>query len=260
MSPAFRQAIAIFFGVLCHACFLVGVGTMIAMMYYGMSLSFGRIEAPWRWIANGALLVQFPLAHSLLLTGKGRRLLGRLAPAGLGSALSSTTYVAIASIQIFLLFALWSPTGIVWWQAQGALLIVMTALYACAWLLLGKAMWDAGLSLQAGYLGWLAVLRDRKPVYPAMPASGLFRLSRQPIYVAFALTLWTVPTWTPDQLVLALVLTLYCLVGPLFKEARFQRIHGDAFNLYRRHVPYWLPWPRPAGAPYPSAQEAKDGQ
>ena len=105
-------------------------------------------------------------------------------------------------------------------------------------------MADAGLSLQTGSLGWIALLRGIKPVYPKMPETGLFRLTRQPIYVAFALTLWTVPTWTPDQLVVALVLTAYCLIGPLFKEARFRRIHGASFEKYARSVPYWLPLPR----------------
>ena len=37
------------------------------------------------------------------------------------------------------------------------------------------------------------------------------RLIRQPIQVAFALTLWTPPVWTPDQLVLAVSFTAYCL-------------------------------------------------
>jgi len=260
MSPVLRQATAISYGVLCHLCFAVGVGTMIVMMYFGMSLSLGRLESPWRWIANGALLLQFPLMHSFLLTGKGRALLGRLAPAGLGSNLSTTTYVVIASLQLFALFALWSPTGIIWWQAQGGLLFVMTGLYAAAWLLLAKSMSDAGLSLQTGLLGWWAVLRNKKAVYPPMPESGLFRISRQPIYGAFTLTLWTVPTWTPDQLVLALALTLYCLVGPLLKEARFLRIYGSRFETYSQRVPYWLPWPRPAGGSHQSALESKDGQ
>jgi methanethiol S-methyltransferase len=260
MSSTLRQATAIFYGVLCHGCFLVGVATMIVMMYFGMSLSLGRLASPWSWIANAALLLQFPLAHSFLLTGRGRALLGRLAPAGLGGGLSTTTYVIIASLQIFALFALWSPTGIIWWQAQGALLYFMTGLYAAAWLLLGKSMADAGLSLQTGLLGWWAVLRNKKPVYPRMPETGLFRISRQPIYVSFTLTLWTVPTWTPDQLVLATTLTLYCLVGPLFKEARFLRIHGDMFEHYRRRVPYWLPWPRPSGGSSQSVLETKDGE
>lgn len=260
MSPALRHTTAILYGAVCHACFLAGVGTMIAMMYFGMSRSFGPLTPPWRWIANAALLIQFPLMHSFLVTARGRALLARLAPAGLGADLAPTTYVAIASIGVFALFALWSPTGVIWWQAEGPMLLLLTALYAAAWLLLGKAMADAGLALQTGLLGWWAVLRDKKPVYPPMPQTGLFRISRQPIYVAFTLTLWTVPTWTPDQLVLALVLTLYCLAGPLLKEARFHRIHGAAFDQYRRRVPYWLPWPRPAGKDYRPTLEGKDGE
>jgi protein-S-isoprenylcysteine O-methyltransferase Ste14 len=233
---------------------------MIVMMFFGMSLSLGTLGPPWRWVANGALLAQFPLMHSFLLTDRGRAVLGRLAPMNLGRGLSTTTYVTIASVQIFALFALWSPTGIIWWQAEGPSLVLMTALYALSWLLLMKSMSDAGLSLQAGYLGWWALLRNKKPVYPSLPTTGLFRLSRQPIYVTFTLTLWTVPTWTPDQLVLSTTLTLYCLVGPLFKEARFRRIYGREFDLYSERVPYWLPWPRPAGARPRSGMEVKDAE
>ena len=68
------------------------------------------------------------------------------------------------------------------------------------------------------------------PSYPGLPERGLFRLCRQPIYLAFACTLWTVPLWTPDQLLLAVVLTIYCLAGPLFKEARFASRFGQAFS------------------------------
>ena len=255
-----RQAIAILYGALCHALFAVGVGTMVVMMFYGMSQSFGTLEPPWRWIANGALLAQFPLMHSFLLTAKGRAALAKLAPMGTGAILSPTTYVTVASIQIFLLFGLWSPTGVIWWQAEGVGLGFMTCLYAIAWLLLGKSMSDAGLSLQSGLLGWWALLWNKRPVYPKMPETGLFRLSRQPIYVTFTLTLWTVPTWTPDQLIVAVTLTAYCLIGPLFKEARFRRIHGAAFDAYCKRVPYWLPWPRPARPGPSTAPETLDAK
>ena len=156
IRPPLRQAIAIFYGALCHLCFAVGVGTMVLMMFYGMSQSFGTLVPPWRWIANVALLAQFPVVHSFLLSAKGRAVLARLAPSGTGTVLSPTTYVTISSIQIIALFALWSPTGIIWWQAEGASLAAMTCLYAMAWLLLGKSMADAGLSLQIGLLGWWA--------------------------------------------------------------------------------------------------------
>lgn len=239
-----RRTVAFGYGLLCHLTFAAGVLTMMAAMFFGMSRSAGAVPAPWNWVVNVALLVQFPLGHSLLLTARGRTLLTRLAPGGTGSTLSTTTYVTIASAQVFAVFALWSPTGVIWWQARGAALVVMTAFYAAAWALLGKSMLDAGLSLQTGSLGWTALLRGRRPVYPPMPTTGLFRFTRQPIYVSFTLTLWTAPTWTPDQLALAAVLTGYCLGAPRLKEARFRKTYGAAFDQYAARVPYWLPIPR----------------
>ena len=218
---------------------------MMVMMIFGMSRSFGRLPSPGSYLADALLLVQFPVLHSLLLSTRGRRLLARLAPFGLGRRLSSTTYVLIASLQTLVLFALWTPTGPIWWQAKGGLFWVLCGLNAGAWLLLLKSIVDAGFALQTGALGWRAVARGTDPRYPAMPVTGLFRLCRQPIYVAFTLTLWTVPTWTQDQLALALVLSSYCLVGPLFKEARFARTFGTSFARYRAAVPYWVPTFKP---------------
>jgi protein-S-isoprenylcysteine O-methyltransferase Ste14 len=238
-----RTVIALSYGVICHVCFALGVGAMIGAMFFGMSRSLGTLRAPWSWIANAFLLIQFPLAHSALLTSRGRRVLARLVPRGAGATLATTTYVTVAALQLLALFALWSPSGTVWWRAHGAALAVLAGLYATSWVLLAKAMSDAGLALQLGSLGWTALLRGRRPVYPVMPQGGLFRLTRQPIYVTFALTLWTVPTWTPDQLVVAIALTAYCLLAPLLKEARFRRIYGAKFEEYAGNVPYWLPYP-----------------
>lgn len=161
---------------------------MMLAMLFGMSRSLGTVPAPWNWVANAALLAQFPLLHSALLTSRGRRLLGWLAPAGAGTTLAPTTYATIAGLQTLALFALWSPSGVVWWRAQGVALVVMLALYTTSWLLLGWSMHSAGLGLQTGSVGWTALLHGRSPRYPPMPRKGLFRLIRQPIYVTFALT------------------------------------------------------------------------
>jgi protein-S-isoprenylcysteine O-methyltransferase Ste14 len=244
-----RKSVALAYGGLCHGVFVAAVAVMIYEMFFGLSRSWGAFHALWRWIANGVLLLQFPIAHSFLLARPGKRVLRTLAPAGLGSDLATTSYVIVASVQVFLLFGLWSPGGGIWWQAHGALRLALTTLYAAGWLLLLKSMFDAGITLQTGSLGWWAVLRNRKPLFPPMPTGGLFRFCRQPIYVSFAITLWTVPTWTADQLALAVVLTAYCLGGPLLKEARFSRLFGGAFEAYRAAHPYWLPFPRKRRAP-----------
>lgn len=214
---------------------------MIYCMYSGMQSAWGALSFPWSFIANSLLLLQFPFIHSFLLSGRGRHFLRHLAPKNFAGNLSSTTYVIIVSLQALILFRLWSPSGIIWWHAQGSILVVLTLLYASAWLLLFKSMSDAGFALQTGMLGWRAVIQDKKPVYPSMPKNGMFRWCRQPIYFSFTLTLWTVPVWSPDQLVLAIVLTLYCLIGPILKERRFVRMYGKEFEDYQQNMPYWLP-------------------
>jgi protein-S-isoprenylcysteine O-methyltransferase Ste14 len=239
-SPARRIGLALLWGALCHGAFALGGGAMFVGLWFGMQLGQGTVPQPWAWAANAALLAQFPLAHSLLLTPRGQRLLARLAPAH-GRTLATTTYALIASLQLLALFVLWTPSGVVWWRAEGWALWAVTALYLAAWALLTKASFDAGPQVQSGLLGWWALLRGRRPVFPPMPVTGLFRLVRQPIYVSFALTLWTVPVWTPDQLAVALAYTAYCLLGPLHKERRFARLFGPAWAAYRARTPYWAP-------------------
>ena len=240
-----RILLALGFGAVCHGVFALAVAAMILAMWFGMSRSLGAVPQPWAWGVNLVLILQFCVGHSFFLTGPGRRLLVRAAPGEAGKTLSVTTYAIIASVQLFLLFGFWTPCGVVWFQAEPPWLYLFGAAYGAAWLLLAKASFDAGAEVQSGLLGWFSLLRNVRPKFPPMPQTGLFRVIRQPIYVSFALTLWTVPTWTPDQLMLATTLTAYCLLAPLHKERRFDRMFGDAWRAYRARTPYWLPLGRP---------------
>jgi protein-S-isoprenylcysteine O-methyltransferase Ste14 len=87
----------------------------------------------------------------------------------------------------------------------------------------------------------MSLLQKIAPNYPDMPKTGLFAIMRQPIYLSFALTLWTVPVWTPDQLILSTLLTIYCLLAPRLKEKRFQTRFGAEFEQYRTKTPYMVP-------------------
>jgi protein-S-isoprenylcysteine O-methyltransferase Ste14 len=236
-----RKLLALLFGLCTHALFAAAVSWMAGSLYCGMALGRGTLEGPWGLAADALLLAQFPLLHSLFLTSRGRSWLARLAPCGLGAELSTTLYAAVASLQVLAVFVLWTPSGRILWHPAGAARAVWTCAYALSWLLLGRAMFDAGLGLQTGSLGWLAVVRGRRPDYGCFPERGLFRHCRQPVYAAFALVTWTAPTWTPDRVALALVWTLYCALGPLLKERRYLGFYGDAFQRYRERVPYLVP-------------------
>ncbi|MEN0001106.1 MAG: isoprenylcysteine carboxylmethyltransferase family protein [Pseudomonadota bacterium] len=247
LPPGFgRIAWAFAYGLACHLLFALAVGAMIVAMFFGMSESFGRVPQPYAIAVNALLIAQFPLMHSMLLTKRGGKILRSLAPAFAASTLSTTTYAIVASVQLILLFAFWTPSGVIWWRAEGIAFYALCAAYTASWLLLIKASYDAGAEVQSGALGWMSLAQNKQPVFPDMPTRGLFRLIRQPIYVSFALTTWTVPVWTPDQLALALGLTAYCLLAPMLKEKRFSARYGDRFKTYKEAVPYALPrWRKP---------------
>jgi protein-S-isoprenylcysteine O-methyltransferase Ste14 len=242
--PRAELASALALGVAGHASFAAAVGAMVLGLHQGLSGGAGRLTGALAWAANAGLALSFPLLHSWLLTRGGGRALDRVSPRR-GRELRTTTYALSASLHVLAVFTLWSPVGRVLWRAQGAASVASNLAFAASWLLLGKAMRDAGLAVQTGWLGWSSVVRGRRLEYPPFATRGLFRFTRQPVYVAFAATLWTAPLLTTDALLLASVWTLYCLVGPLLKERRMLRREPARYGRYRQLVPYWLPRPAP---------------
>ncbi len=233
--------IALIYGAVCHGIFGLAGLAMLVSLFFGMSLGLGAVPWPWAFATNALLLLQFPLGHSFLLSDMGRPLLEKLAPKPHGKTLATTVYATIASVQLLLLFTLWTPSGIILWQAEGTALVAISMAYLTSWALLTKASFDAGPEVQSGALGWMSLARGKKVVFPDMPETGLFKYVRQPIYVSFALVLWAVPVWTPDQLVIATAYTAYCIFAPRLKERRFTKIYKDRFRTYQARVPYWIP-------------------
>ena len=87
----------------------------------------------------------------------------------------------------------------------------------------------------------MALWRGEPVRYGGMPTGGLFRRCRQPIYLGFALVLWTAPVWSPDWLALAVAWCCHCVIGPLLKFARWARRFGPKFVHYQSTVSYFLP-------------------
>lgn len=238
----FRRILAaLAMAVLCHTAFVLAVGSMAYALLTGLQNGRGSLTGGYAIAGNLLLVLQFPLVHSFLLSARGRPWLQRLSPVGSGRALSLSTYVLSGSLQLLLTFWAWTPSGMVWHEPHGVLGYGQYVLFAGAWLFLVKALSDAGLGVQSGAAGWWALLRDKPVEYGAMPTKGLFATCRQPIYLGFAMVLWTAPTWTADWFVLTAGWTAYCVLGPRLKEARWERMFGDQFRAYRDTVPYLMP-------------------
>lgn len=241
-SNSWRRVLAaVVMAVLCHSLFVLAVGSMAYCLATGLQVGRGPFTGWFGVAANLLLVLQFPLLHSALLSKRGRPWLQRLSPVGHGRTLAITTYVMLGSLQLLLTFWAWTPSGVVWHAPQGMSGGLQYGLFAAAWLFLVKALWDSGLGLQSGAIGWWALLRNRPVAFGDMPVRGLFAACRQPIYLGFALVLWTAPTWTPDWLLLVAGWSTYCVVGPRLKESRWEALFGARFRDYRSTVPYFLP-------------------
>ena len=236
-----QRYVALVYGLVTHGLFLASVVLMFWSLYNGLHTSVLRLQGGSAVALDLFLVLQFALGHTLLLSDKGRRFMARLAPLGLGRDLSTTIFAALASLQLLITFSFWSSSEVLWAAPSGWLKGVLSVLYGISWVLLAKSMRDAGLDLQLGSLGWRSVWKNERAVYQPFARTGLFRHSRQPIYLSFTLILWTAPVWTPDHLVIALLWTAYCLLAPLIKEKRYLRYYGAAFARYQQRVPYWFP-------------------
>lgn len=233
-----NKALAIVLGVLGHLLFLVAVSLMGYSLFWGLTrpiIDAGSMSG----LVDAVLLLSFPIGHSLLLSGRGRRFLAALLPAAIGKTMVTTTFAIAASLQVGLFFAFWTPVGGIWFEPYGILRYVFVVAYAFSWLALIVSIYEAGLGLQTGAIGWLSVVMSKRPSYPDLPCVGLHGKCRHPIYQSFLLILLTGPVWGPDHLLIASVWGAYCVVGPLLKEQRLRKVYGSKYESYAERVPYY---------------------
>lgn len=234
------RTLALLLGIVCHISFIIGIGCMAYMLYFGVTRSIYPFPYGGRAV-NLLLLIQFPVIHSFLLSRRGQRLLTSLFPKGYGKAFSITIYSTIASFQILVLFGCWKPDPEVWYAPSGVLLTIWTSAYVLSWILLACSILEAGPEVQTGYLGWSSIFFRRPLRFPPLATTGLHALIRHPIYLSFALVVLTGPFWGFDHLVLAGIILPYCIFGPILKEQRIRSRIGNEYNEYAKRTPYMAP-------------------
>jgi hypothetical protein len=204
MSRARRVTIAICWGALTHGLFVLAIAVLVNALYHGMRTGLGTLHGAKAWAVDALLVIQFPLLHSFLLTPRGPQL-ARAARAARTRPRPRPDHVAlIASAQTARdLRAVVAERHHVA-RSQRRLGVDPARSFVASWVFLSKALYDAGLGMQTGYAGWLSVVRNRPLAFGDFPTHGLFRRCRQPVYLGFALVLWTGPVHTLDGLLLAM--------------------------------------------------------
>lgn len=234
------------YGILGYLSFLAAIGYLIGFLAdVGVPKSVdggaGPLGPP---LAVDLLLVAlFGLQHSVMARPGFKRWLGRRLPA----PLERSTFVLASGLVLALLYWLWRPIPAILWEVGSpAARTAIWTVYALGWavaILSTFALshpWLFGLSQVAAWR------RGEETAPLDLRTPGLYRLVRHPMTAALILVFWATPRMTVGHLVLAVGMTVYCLIGTWLEERDLLRSLGERYRAYRRRVPGLLPWPRPS--------------
>jgi protein-S-isoprenylcysteine O-methyltransferase Ste14 len=212
--------------------------------------------APLWWCVDGALALQFGIAHSLLLLPRVRDELERFVPRPLYGCL----FTISTCLSLLLLILTWQPSGQLVYRLEGWADVTMRGAYCLSWVALLYALGLTGYGWQTGWTPFWAWLRGRQPPPRRFTVPGAYQFMRHPVYLAFLSQVWLTPVMTRDRLLLCAVFTVYIGVGSYLKDRRLLFYLGDTYREYQARVPGYpfalgplgrVRRPNPLNAPVP---------
>ena len=135
------------------------------------------------------------------------------------------------------------------WPWSGLLRLVQVASLA----LLGSAVKVVGFRRLTGLTQISAFLRGehpaREPEAQGPPparngqpdARGPFRFIRHPDNLPIITLLWSFPRMTVNRAIIALISSVYAVLGSWHEDARLRRAYGESFERYMRTTPLFIP-------------------
>lgn len=96
------------------------------------------------------------------------------------------------------------------------------------------------------FLGFQQVRDGRESVLlgdeQSFSESGIFGVVRHPWYVGSFLLIWSVyPTYSSKNVAVAIILTVYLIVGTMLEERKLVSEYGDRYRDYQRRVSMFFP-------------------
>jgi len=167
-------------------------------------------------------------------------------------SIERSTYVALASAALLLLYWQWRTVPAVIWDVRlSAGRVALWALFWLGWATVFTATFMINhfdlFGLRQAYLAW-----SGKPHADiGFQTRLLYRVVRHPIMLGFIVAFWAAPTMTAGHLLFAIATTGYILIALQLEEHDLVAALGDQYRDYRRDVPMLLP--RPHGHPTTTA-------
>jgi methanethiol S-methyltransferase len=189
-------------------------------------------------IVNVALLLLFAVQHNIMARPWFKDWWTRFVP----RPIERSTYVAIASLILLLLYWQWRPMPETVWHVDNSVgRGVLWALFFAGWLI---ALYSSAVIDHFELFGLKQVwthLQGREPASAPFSERWIYRWVRHPLMFGFILAFWSAPTMSQGRLLFALVTTIWILIAIQIEERDLTAILGEPYRQYQSRTPMILP-------------------
>lgn len=233
-------------GVLVYGlvAYTIGVGALFWLILALAELApfgFSPIEAGHvaaGILINAGLIALFGLQHSIMARPAFKQRLARVIP----EPAERATFVLASGVVLGVVVWAWQPLpGIVWSVTHPFGVAVLWSLFAFGWAYLVAATFVTNhFELFGLRQVWL---HFRKRPYSPLPfrTSWMYRYTRHPMMTGVLIGLWAIPTMTAAHFAIAILFSLYIVVGVWFEERDLIVRFGETYREYKRDVAALLP-------------------
>ncbi|MGV3531465.1 MAG: methyltransferase family protein [Chthoniobacteraceae bacterium] len=205
-------------------------------------------------LATVALAVVYALVHSGLASLPAKQAFERIAGTRARNGLYRPFFIVqavVTTVAAVLVFRRLPDRDLYRapWPWSGLLRLVQVASLA----LLGSAVKVVGFRRLTGLAQICPFLRGehpaREPEAQGPPrardgqpdARGPFRFIRHPDNLPIITLLWSFPRMTANRAIIALISSVYAVLGSWHEDARLRRAYGASFDRYARTTPLFIP-------------------
>ncbi|MEQ8952511.1 MAG: isoprenylcysteine carboxylmethyltransferase family protein, partial [Gammaproteobacteria bacterium] len=193
---------------------------------------------------NVGLILLFGLQHTVMARPAFKKLWATIVP----SALERSTYVLISGVLMLLISFYWQPMeGAIWVIDNSLLSGILVALYIAGWLIAVVATFLINhfelFGLQQVWFGF----RDQPVPAHRFTERFLYKLVRHPLQMGIVIGLWATPYMSMSHFTLAVLMTVYIIVGLHYEEIDLEQFLGEAYRDYKQRVPKLIPFSKKLG-------------
>ena len=186
-----------------------------------------------------ALLLLFAVQHNVMARPRFKEWWARFVP----HTIERSTFVALASLILLLLYWQWRPLPAVVWQVDNTIgRGILWAIYFAGW---GIVFYSSFLIDHFELFGLKQVwanFRGRKYVNSAFSERSLYRWVRHPLMLGFILAFWAAPVMSQGRLLFAVITTLWILISIQIEERDLIALIGEPYRRYRSRTAMLVPW------------------